>query len=417
MIIRFWLISGIVLVGVAWYLVVPLSLAPMQSSPVSAAGEYRQAGLLPAVGEMAMSREIGHGVFEIPEADAAHAAEAAESDGGMPGMDMPEADMPGAEAPGMDMPGMAMGEQAEEPMPPMDMGEQAQEPMQPMDMSEPAEQPMQPMDMGEQAQQPMPPMDMGEQAEEPMPPMDMGEQAEQPMPPMAMGEQAEEPMQPMDMGEQAQEPMQPMDMGEQAQEPMQPMAMGEQAEEPMPPMDMGEQAQEPMQPMAMGEEMEAHGEPADMAMGEGEHRGGRGLRILDPHEAMGHIDREVAISMKEWGFESGNLTVKAGETIRLIVRNTGNIPHEFMIMPADGMQAVNYRLERADWNLLEHEALFEREIVLPGDSFEVVLQVEQPGMWMYMCMFPYHMQFGMMGMMMTEGTSTDGNPSMGGMKM
>lgn len=80
------------------------------------------------------------------------------------------------------------------------------------------------------------------------------------------------------------------------------------------------------------------------------------------------------------------------------------------------MKAVNYRLERADWNLLEHAAPFERPIILPGDSFEVVLRVERPGTWMYMCMFPYHMQFGMMGMLMTEGATTDGG-HMGGMKM
>jgi uncharacterized cupredoxin-like copper-binding protein len=169
--------------------------------------------------------------------------------------------------------------------------------------------------------------------------------------------------------------------------------------------------------MAMGEEMDAHGEEPQMAMEEGEHMGGRGLRILTPRQAKGRVDREITLSMKEWGFESGNLTVKAGETIRLIVRNTGNIPHEFMFMPAEGMQAVNYRIERADWNLLEHKALFEREIVLPGDSFEVAMTIEQPGTWMYMCMFPYHMKFGMMGMMMTEGTSTDGGSDMGGMKM
>ena len=53
-----------------------------------------------------------------------------------------------------------------------------------------------------------------------------------------------------------------------------------------------------------------------------------------------------------------------------------------------------------DWNLLEHEAIFELPIVMPGNSFELVIKADKPGMFMYMCMVPRHMQFGMMGMMM-----------------
>jgi len=51
---------------------------------------------------------------------------------------------------------------------------------------------------------------------------------------------------------------------------------------------------------------------------------------------------------------------------------------------------------------------------MPGDTFETVVKIEQPGMWMFICMFPYHMQMGMMGMMMTEGMT---GMNMGGMKM
>lgn len=130
----------------------------------------------------------------------------------------------------------------------------------------------------------------------------------------------------------------------------------------------------------------------------------------------GMAGRTVEIETAEWGFSNKAITVRPGEVIRFVVRNAGNIPHEFMFMPGAAMQAVNYRLERADWNLLEHEAPFEQPIVLPGDSFEVVLRIDQPGTWMFMCMFPYHMQFGMMGMMMSEGASMDGM-KMDGMKM
>ena len=135
--------------------------------------------------------------------------------------------------------------------------------------------------------------------------------------------------------------------------------------------------------------------------------------LVAPGMPMAASARTVQIEMSEWGFSPASLDLKHGELVRLVVRNTGNMPHEFMIMSPAGMSAVDYRLQRADWNLLEHEAIYERELLLPGDEFEVTIKIMQPGAWMYMCMFPYHMQFGMMGVMATEGMAMD----MGGMSM
>ena len=157
--------------------------------------------------------------------------------------------------------------------------------------------------------------------------------------------------------------------------------------------------------------------PEAKPVAEAGHGGGEeaGLSILaegapeEVKKALGAtaIDRTIEISMLEWGFRPGMMTVKPGEVIRLAVRHAGYTPHEFMIMTDSAMNAVNYRLERADWSLLEHEAIFEKPIVLPGDRFDVVLKVNQPGVWMFMCMLPYHMQLGMMGMLMTPGVSMD----------
>lgn len=132
--------------------------------------------------------------------------------------------------------------------------------------------------------------------------------------------------------------------------------------------------------------------------------GGDGLVIL---AADASVDREIEMTMREWGYSIGELDVQPGERIRLKIRNDGEIPHEFMFMPMANMQAIGYRLERADWNLLEHEAPYERSLILPGQSFEVTMRIAKPGVWMFMCMFPYHMQFGMMGQMATPGFSME----------
>ena len=146
----------------------------------------------------------------------------------------------------------------------------------------------------------------------------------------------------------------------------------------------------------------------------GGHGGGsaaEGLMIL-AQGTVAEVDREIehdgiqidsssVIDMKEWSVGSGMTMTQPGKTIRLTVRNSGNIPHEFMIMNAAAMQAVDYRLNRPDWNLLEHEATTEISFLMPGDSIDIVVKITKSGMWMYMCMFPYHMQLGMMGMLMT----------------
>ena len=128
-----------------------------------------------------------------------------------------------------------------------------------------------------------------------------------------------------------------------------------------------------------------------------------GLMVTDD----GEFDREISLTMTEWGFSDMQIDTKAGERIKFTLRNEGKVLHEFMFMSMAGMQAVNYRARRADWNLLEHEALFEKSLLLPGEEVTFVAQVIKPGVWMYMCMLPYHMQMGMMGQMATEGMAME----------
>jgi uncharacterized cupredoxin-like copper-binding protein len=259
-------------------------------------------------------------------------------------------------------------------------------------------------------------------------------------------------MQGMEMGEAAEgHGEEAMEMGEAAQghgeEAMEMEAATEgHAEEAMEmampgPSESAEHEEEAMEMAMPGQvEAEAHGEVEPeaahrgaMAGMEAEAAGGHGgggemvgisVLALGSGEEVAHrleglvADRSIELAMTEWGYDPPRLMVEAGEVVRLVVRNDGRLPHEFMLMTGAGMAAVNYRIERADWNLLEHEAIAEMPIVMPGDSFEMVARIHRPGTWMFMCMFPYHMQLGMMGMMMTEGASMEGGMEMGeGMKM
>ena len=277
MIVRAWLITGISLIGIAWYMTVSLSPPNYQGSARSAIYTYQDAGLMPAAGSLTISKEIGHDVFEVPKTDADHAGESpmagmgGRSMSGMPGMDMKQMPADGDQA---KMPGMSA--------------------------------------------------------------------------------------------------------------------------EKMP---------------GMGQKQD-HSGKTEMAE-DGHGAGGSGLAILKTSSVQ-KVDRAIEIKMSEWGYAPGSVTVKEGEVIRLIVTNAGNTPHEFMLMTGPEMAAVGYRANRADWNLTEHEAIFEKPLVMPGDRFEVVVKIEKPGAWMFMCMFPYHMQLGMMGALATKGME---GMNMGGMKM
>ena len=302
MIMRLFLIFGLILLGGTGYFIVVQTPPTVQATPMIGEIErIREEGLLPE-GIMSENEEIEHEVFGVPPEDEAMIEAAMEN------MDMGD----------MDMGGMDMGADGE------------------MDMAADGE-----MDMGADGE-----MDMAADGE-----MDMDMDGDG-VPDMRASE--------MDMGADG-----GMDMA----------ADGE--------MDMGADDEEEAERLMAGQ----------MA----------GLIITDD----GEFDREIALSMSEWTFSELEIDAKPGERIRFTMRNDGNIVHEFMFMGMAQMQGVNYRARRADWNLLEHEALYEQSLLLPGEEITFVAEVVRPGAWMFMCMLPYHMQMGMMGQLATEGMAMD----------
>jgi uncharacterized cupredoxin-like copper-binding protein len=346
MIWRLWVIAGVVIVAGAWALMVPLSPPPVSES-ATAIADYRADKLMPAPGGFATSDEVGHDIFELPAGDARHLEEAKAAlgtSGGMPGM------------PGMGNSGMAPAA-GEDDSGAMKM--QADE----------AE------DHGGGMK-----METATESDEHGSEMKMPAEDD----PGAGGMKMETAGEGADHGGGMKMPAED-----------DPGAGGMKMETADEGDDHG-----------AGMAMEAR-EPAGGGHGGGGMAAGITIRDAAMMAAAGHgapVDRTVELAMHEWGYAPGRLMVEPGETIRLVVTNAGKLPHEFMVMGPAAMQAVDYRLERADWNLTEHEAIFERPVVLPGDKFELILSVHRPGMWMVMCMFPYHMQLGMMGMVMTEGS-------------
>ncbi len=399
--IKLFVFIGIAGVSLATYLATYGQGPDYQMSPsTSLYTKFQKEGLMPDPNAIVENDEVEHGIFEVPEEDERQLKMA------MSNMD------------GMNMGGMKMDDEGAMKMPMADdgkstmkMGEEAAENMPMADEAKTA------MKMGDEGAMKMPmageaktAMKMGEEAAGKMPMADEAKTA------MKMEGDGTMKMPMADDGKTA------MKMGEEAAENM-PMAgeaktamkMGEDAAENMP---MADEAKTTMKMEGDGTMKMPMADEAKTAMkmdGDGEAPHGEeekvegGLKITEE----GKFDREVTLTMAEWKFSDLNLNVKKGEKIRFTITNEGKIPHEFMFMSMAAMQAVNYRAKRADWNLLEHEALFEKSLVLPGGKFSFVAEIQQDGAWMFMCMLPYHMQMGMMGQIATPGMAMD----MGNMQM
>ena len=352
MILRLWAVFTVVIVAVAWYLTVIVPPVEHQATTSRTLLEqYRTDGLVPEPGHLVLSDEIGHETFDIPKEDAIHLAAARRNAGDA---------MEESTDVGMTMGESSMGE--------MDMGADK---MVPMTMTE------------------LPEADSIETATESAGVADEDHAIEKDHLVSDFKEHSDAPVVDEDH----------------------PHEMASVADEHGADHETSEQESTQLMPGLTN--AGAHSSRNDAHHGEtaGGHGSGGievGISILAegssdemPSLIQGiHIDHTATIAMHEWGYDPMSFNVGVGDVVKLVISHKGSIPHEFMLMGELGMEAVNYRLERADWNLLEHEAIFERSIVMPGEVFELVVKIHKPGMYMYMCMFPKHMQFGMMGMVM-----------------
>lgn len=63
----------------------------------------------------------------------------------------------------------------------------------------------------------------------------------------------------------------------------------------------------------------------------GSHDDGHGSNNIGSAGDAGHVDREIMVEMGEMYFSPSNITINKGETVRFIVKNSGDFVHEFNI--------------------------------------------------------------------------------------
>jgi uncharacterized cupredoxin-like copper-binding protein len=107
------------------------------------------------------------------------------------------------------------------------------------------------------------------------------------------------------------------------------------------------------------------------------------------------VSRSIAIDMSDaMRFTPSQIRVKRGETIRFVVKNSGQLKHEFNLGSEKDLKA-HYELMKK-FPEMEHD---EPNIasVAPGGTGEVVWQFTKAGTVSFACLHPGHYEAGMKG--------------------
>jgi uncharacterized cupredoxin-like copper-binding protein len=137
-----------------------------------------------------------------------------------------------------------------------------------------------------------------------------------------------------------------------------------------------------------------------MAMAAGTHTGGHGhdkMAIGAP--AKGAADRTVEVTMRETEdgemvFEPAQLDFKAGETVRIVVTNAGELDHEFVM--DSPVKNIEHKALMEKFPEMEHDDPNAVRLE-PGATGEILWTFSNKGTFEFACLIPGHYDAGMHG--------------------
>lgn len=142
------------------------------------------------------------------------------------------------------------------------------------------------------------------------------------------------------------------------------------------------------------------------AFASGEHKGGKGHDMGGMHKDVhasvagkpgdpAKVSRTIAVTMDDaMRFTPGQISVKAGETIRFFVKNSGKIPHEMVIGTMSELKEHAEMMRKMPG--MKH-AEPNQTTLAPGQSGGIVWQFDKAGQVDFACLIPGHMEAGMIG--------------------
>lgn len=107
------------------------------------------------------------------------------------------------------------------------------------------------------------------------------------------------------------------------------------------------------------------------------------------------VNRTIKVTaLDAMRFDPATFTVKAGETVRFVVTNTGKIDHEFALGDAESQREHAEMMKKMPG--MKHEEA-NAVTIPPGQAKEVVWQFAKPGKVEVGCHLPGHYEAGMKG--------------------
>ena len=107
------------------------------------------------------------------------------------------------------------------------------------------------------------------------------------------------------------------------------------------------------------------------------------------------VNRTVTITMSDkMRYTPDALTVKRGETIRLVVKNSGKVMHELVIGNMSELKEHAELMKKFPG--MEHDEPYMAHTA-PGKAETIFWQFTQPGEFYFGCLVPGHFEAGMIG--------------------
>ena len=145
------------------------------------------------------------------------------------------------------------------------------------------------------------------------------------------------------------------------------------------------------------------------ALAAGSHSGGHGEAAIGTPGVAANVTRTVVVDMKDdMRFHSSIVSVKQGETIRFVAKNSGKVKHEMVLGTAKELKdhyevmKKNPEMEHDDPNMVT---------VAPGKSGEIIWHFTSAGKVDFACLQPGHFDAGMKGIVNVASSKTQAKGS------
>ena len=137
----------------------------------------------------------------------------------------------------------------------------------------------------------------------------------------------------------------------------------------------------------------------------GEHGGGHAESPIGQPGVAAQASRTVDVDMTDaMRFHPARLDVRQGDTLRLRVRNAGQIKHELVLGTQTDLKAHYEQMKRFPG--MEHEDP-SMVSVAPGQIGEIVWKFTEAGTVDFACLQPGHVEAGMVGQVAVAGGAGD----------